>query len=99
VLVPYLAALMLLTFSLAWGTWWRRCPPWAAIVARPLHLWGTHALKLYLFHLGLVAVGTLFLGRSRLTPAGTAGVILCIAVACTGLAFVADLWKRGRAQR
>ena len=90
VLVPYLCALMLLTFWLAWLPVWRRCPAILRRGLEPLFLWGRHALKIYVVHLALVGVGAVALGRPSRSPGMTLVIMLVVAGLCTALTLVVD---------
>lgn len=88
--VPYLVGLMMLTLGLAGLPFWRRSPRWLAAAASPLALMGRHSLKIYVFHLMLVALSVAALGRMKSSPDVAAAVTAGIIAACVVLAWFVE---------
>jgi len=96
VLAPYLAALMAVTFALAWLPFWRRARQRLRWLASPLLLMGRWALRIYVFHLAVIAIGVVIWGRAKLSIPAWAGFTLGVLVLSLGFAGASDWWRRRR---
>lgn len=92
ILVPYLAGLMFLTFGVAWWPRWASLPFVVRRVVSPLILMGRTSLFLYVFHLALIALAVVVLGRSTLSPSATAFGAVVILTSCVCAARAVRGW-------
>jgi len=96
--VPWLAGVMLLLFGLAWtrpaATLLRR----AAIPLRPLLLPGRYALRVYVFHLVVLAVVVTAAGRAKHPPGTTLAITGGVFLLSWGLAELSERRRRRRGQ-
>lgn len=97
--VPWLAGVMLLLFGLAWtrpvDSFLRR----AAIPLRPLIVPGRYALRVYVFHLVVLAVVVTAAGRAKHPPGTTVAITLGVFLASWGFAELSERRRRGRISR
>jgi len=94
--VPWLAGIMLLLFGAAWTRPSERVLRRLAVPLRPLLLPGRYALRIYVFHLVLLAAVVTAAGRARYAPAAALAVTAGVFMASWSLAEGSELLRRRR---
>jgi uncharacterized membrane protein len=96
--VPWLAGVMLLLFGLAWTRPAAELLRRAAIPLRPLLIPGRYALRVYVFHLVVLAVVVTAAGRAKHPPVTSLAITAGVFLLSWGFAELSERRRRSRRQ-